>query len=463
MASNTAPAEAGHNTGFGSRGYRAYVLGALLLAYIFNFIDRIMIAILAEPIIREFGLRDWQYGLLSGFGFALFYTLLGIPIARLSERVSRVWIIGIAILLWSAATAACGFAGGFITLLAFRFLVGVGEAGLTPPANSLIADYFVPRSRMQALAIYAMGITIGQILANLFVGLAGYTLGWREIFIAIGIAGVPLGLLILFTVREPPRGFTDPPGARHAGKAGLGETLRQLAGKATFWHVTAGSTLGSFVGYGVGSFVLPFLSRSHTIPYQEAALKYGVLLNTVAAFGTWLAGYLIERFSPRRAHIPLWLPALGFTCASAAYIAAFNAPGVDLVLPLLVVANLFHFFYLGPMYAVSQGVVDARARATAIAILLFIVNLIGYGLGPLFVGALSDLFAAQALPADSGLTLGLCKSAAATLDAGQAASCKSASADGLRLAITVTLTIFLWAAAHFLLAARTYRKDTVTA
>lgn len=459
MSAVSASADTGHETGFGTKGYRAYVLGALFVAYIFNFIDRIMIGILAEPIINHFNLQDWQFGLLSGLAFAAFYTFLGIPVARLSERVNRTYIIGFSILLWSAATALCGLATSFWMLFFFRLMVGVGEAGLTPPANSMISDYFKPRSRTQALAIYAMGITIGTFFANLFVGLVGDTITWQQTFIIIGLAGIPIGVILLLTVKDPPRGFTDPPGTQRPKPPSISQTLNELAGKPTFWFVTAGATLASFVGYGMGNFIISYLVRSHGISVPDAALIYMAPLSVVGAFGTWLCGFLVQKMGGRPL-ASLWLTAGSLIAASLAYVAAFNVPSAAWIFPMLLIANIFHYWYLGPMYAVCGAVVNARTRATAIAVLLFVVNLIGYGLGPLFVGWLSDLMAGLQLSGAQDLTLGICKGDQAGLSADQIATCASASAGGLQLSITITVLIFVVAAGCFLAAMRTYNEDT---
>ncbi|RZV55081.1 MAG: MFS transporter, partial [Pseudomonadales bacterium] len=378
--------------GFGSSSYRGYVLGALLLAYILNFVDRIMIGILAEPIIDHFGLTDAQFGLLSGVAFAVFYSALGIPIARLSERVNRVYIIGTAILLWSLMTMLCGLASSFWMLIAFRLGVGIGEAGLTPPANSLISDYFVPSARTRALAIYTMGITLGSFLASLFVGLTGAKVDWQQTFIIVGLAGIPVGLLILFTVKEAPRGHTDPVHAGATQAASLKSTLEELVRKPTFWIVTLGGTATAFVGYGMSNFSISFLVRNFDISVPNAALYYMAPLALSGAAGTWLCGYLVGKFANGRNDFGLRLTAASLVIAAIGYIAAFNSTNKAMILPLLLLANFFHYWHMGPMYGSVGAVVSTRVRATAIAVLLFVINLIGYGLGPLFVGWLSDRF-----------------------------------------------------------------------
>ncbi|NNC54082.1 MAG: MFS transporter [Pseudomonadales bacterium] len=448
-----------HNQGFGSAGYRGYVLGALLLAYILNFVDRIMIGILAEPIIEHFGLSDSQFGLLSGVAFAVFYSALGIPIARLSEHVNRVYIIGTAILLWSLMTVLCGFASSFWMLFAFRLGVGIGEAGLTPPANSLISDYFKPSARTRALAIYSTGITLGMFLANLFVGLTGGKVDWQQTFIIVGLAGIPVGLLILFSVKEAPRGYTDPAGSAHPTPASLRSTLQELASKPTFWAVTMGGTATAFVGYGTGNFTISFLVRNFDLSVAQAALYYMAPLTLGGAVGTWLCGLLIGRFAGGRNDIGLRLTAISLVLSAIFYISAFNSSNTQLIFPLLMLGNFFHYWHMGPMYGSVGAVVSTRVRATAIAILLFVINLIGYGLGPLFVGWLSDRFAAAQLVSSSGPDLATCLSSSAMLGPDQLSLCSAASAYGLRTAITLTIFVFFIAAFCFALASLRFNRD----
>ena len=208
------------NTGFGSKRYRTYVLSALTLIYIMNFVDRGLLAVVGPDLVPELGISDTQFGLLTGFGFALLYTIVGIPLARYADTGHRVWIMSICVALWSLMTVLCGLAtevtvgsitiGAFWILLMCRVGVGIGEAGCTPPANSLIADYYAPRERSQALGVYAMGVTLGTMFANLIGGWVTDAFDWRTAFFVVGLPGLVIAAIFKFTVKEPPRGFTDP-------------------------------------------------------------------------------------------------------------------------------------------------------------------------------------------------------------------------------------------------------------
>jgi len=444
MTDATAPAFQGYST----KNYRAYVLGALLVVYTFNFIDRVVIGIIQEPIKREFGLTDFELGLLGGPAFAVLYTLLGIPVARLAERHNRMTILAVCLGIWSAFTAACGFAINYATLFAARVGVSIGEAGCTPPANSVISDYFPAERRASALSIYALGIPIGSMIAAVGGGWIATEVGWREAFIWLGVPGVLLAIIVKLTVKEPPR--SAPKGDTPSFFAALGA----LTKKATFWHIAFGSALASFVGYGVGQYLTSFMIRTHGFSLFEGATLVGVVLGLCAAIGTFTSGFLADRISKRHPNALAWLPALGFAIATPMYMLAFVMPTIWLAMPALMIGAITHYFYLGPMYAVTQGVVAPRMRATAVAVLLFIVNLIGYGMGPPVIGALSDFLANGQLAA-AGLTPEICASRS------DDAQCASGIETGLRWAMMIGVLGYLWAGLHFLLSARTLRRDWV--
>jgi MFS family permease len=433
--------------GFGTKAYRAYVLGALLLVYTFNFIDRILISIIQEPIRREFGLQDWQLGVLGGTAFAVLYSLLGVPIARFAERANRISIIAIGFALWSGMTALCGLAGSYLQLLLARVGVGIGEAACSPPSHSAISDYFPANRRASALAIYALGIPLGSMLAALGGGWLAQNYDWRTAFLLLGAPGVALAIVLRLTVREPPRAGAD------TAAPGLVETLRSLSGKSSFWFVAFGGALVSFVGYGTAQFMNSYLIRTFELSVYQASLLFGLIAGVSTTAGTFLGGFLTDRLEPRRPNVHAWLPAVGLVIAAPLYLLALNQTNLALAIAPILAAPVFHYLYLGPMFAVTQGVAQPRMRATAAAVLLLVVNLIGYGLGPPFVGALADAFANIEL-ADAHLTVAGCAAV-------EARACAAARALGLKYAMMVDVCVLLAAAALFLMAARTWLRDRV--
>jgi len=487
-----APDAAGRS--YGAPSYRGYVLILLTLVYTLNFIDRNLLSVIAQPVINAFNLSDTEYGFLNGPPFAIFYALMGIPIAIAADRYNRVVIIALCIAIWSIMAALCGFATSFAFLLIARIGVAIGEAGCTPPANSLIGDYFKPQSRANALGIYAMGVTIGAALANAFGGpiatnLTGANVeqwlqaqnlaalfpidwsnveGWRIAFVVIGAPGVIIALIVLFTIKEPPRGFSDPPGMARRDGAGIVETLRELATKRTFWMMSAGAALTALVGYGLAGFQAPMAQRIHGISPGDFALQFGVPLSLAAAAGTFIGGFATEKLTPRFPTAVCWVPALGLFLSVPFYELAYFMPteNIDLAWWLWGVASLLHFTYLGAQYTIGQGVVSTRSRASAIAVLLLIVALIGNGLGPQIVGFMSDMFMTMQLAANGMegiLTNEMCraKDVLATLPEAQRAICTAAYGEGLRQSMAATALIFIPAAACFWLSSLTYQKDLV--
>lgn len=458
------------NTGqaFGTSGYRNYVLFSLTLLYTLNFIDRILIGVVAQPIIEEFKLQDWQFGLLSGFGFALMYTLMGIPIARLAENMNRVRIIAASVVLWSLMTALCGVAGSFVSLLVFRIGVGIGEAGLSPAANSMIADYYPPRSRARAIAIYTMGITLGGVLANGFGGPITEMFSWREAFLALGIPGVVFGLIFLFTVKEPPRGYADPPTTKKVEKASLKETIAELSAKKTFWLNIIAAAFVAFVGYGVSNFQVAFFQRAHDMSIADAATQIAVPLGLAASFGAFATGYLTEKLSGKYPNAVAWLPGWMLIACVPFYWIGFTTDNLGFALGVLLIGAVLHYGYLGAQYTICQGVASPRSRATAVAVFLFAVNLIGYGLGPLAMGILSDILMSADLASSqfaAELTSDICKGRAedliASLGDAKAQACLTASAEGLRWAMVYIVSIFILTGALYVWICRGLQEDLV--
>jgi MFS family permease len=481
---------------YGTPAYRGYVLIVLTLVYTLNFVDRNLLNVIGQPIINEFGLSDSEYGFLNGPPFALFYALMGIPIAMAADRFNRVVIVAICIAVWSLMAALCGLATSFLFLLFARVGVAVGEAGGTPPANSIIGDYFKPKSRANALAIYAMGVTIGGALSNYFGGpiarnLNGPALqklfegwhwdwavnmadwqhiaGWRVAFVTIGAPGLLVALLLLLTVKEPPRGFSDPPGRQKVERASMIETLKELGPKPTFWTMAMGASLIALVGYGLVGFQSQMVIRLHHIDAGTFALQFGGPLAIFSALGTFAGGFIIDRVSGRFSTAVSIVPVIGFMLAMPLYIFAYYLPTeqlYSLARPLWCLGAFCHYMYLGSQYTIGQGVVSQRSRASAIAILLLLIALIGNGLGPQIVGWMSDMFMGMELNGKGFggvLSTELCRNAGevAKLAADQQAVCSAAYGEGLRSSMVATALIMIPSALFFFLSSLTLKKDMV--
>ena len=370
-------------------------LWILLVVYIFNFIDRQIVNILAEPIRLELGLSDTQIGLMTGLAFALFYTVLGLPIARFSDRATtnRPWLIGGALAIWSAMTALCGLAQNFIQLLLARIGVGVGEAGCTPPAHSLIADMVEPAKRASALAFYALGIPIGTLLGMLIGGLLADTVGWRNAFLIVGLPGIALAVIVFMLLKDPRRTGMVHANAAEQGteQMPMGTALKAMFSSRAFVLLLVAGSAAAFLAYGKITWITIFFQRTHGLTPGETGFWFGVVNGGAGIAGTVLGGYLADRFgSTNRRHV-LTAPAVGMVVTIPFALLAFWSDNWMLALVLLIVPTLCNSLYYGPTYSSVQGLVPLRARAIAAAVLLFFQNLVGLGLGPLFFGILSDL------------------------------------------------------------------------
>jgi MFS family permease len=454
MSAATAPVQAAETP-------RSYALAVLVVIYTSNFIDRSIVNIVGQAIKKDLALTDTQLGLLSGIAFAVLYSTLGIPIARLAERYNRVWIISISLALWSAFTALCGLASSFAFLLLARVGVGIGEAGCSPAAQSLISDYYPPGRRATALSVYSLGLPFGILFGALAGGWLAQSFGWRVAFAIVGLPGLLLALLTVLTVREPPRGRHDPQPAS-AATTPLGEVVRRLFAKPAFTPLLIGVTLAAFGLYGGGAFFVPFLLRGDFgLSLVQAATAYGLFLGLAAGAGVALGGMLTDWDGKRDKRMYAAIPGIAFLFTGPLFAAAalqtdLTAIGVLAVAPLV----LQHLFF-GPTYAITHNMVEARMRATATALLFLPATLLGLGLGPPFVGWLSDLIAARAFTGTGGFAA-LCPGG--TAPAGAAATlaeaCASASFAGVKWALTLTLGgVYPLAGLFYLISARTLRRD----
>lgn len=387
-----------------------YTIALLFIIYTLNFLDRQIINILAEPIKHDLGLADWQLGAMTGLAFALFYTTLGIPIARLSDHRHRGRIIAASLLIWSGFTALCGFATSFVQLLLCRVGVGMGEAGCSPAAQSLISDITTKEQRARALSLYAMGVPIGSLLGMILGGVAVDLWGWRHALVLVGVPGLVVAIISYFTLRDP----RDPRVAKvvgrnmsHAQEAvpTLREAFRELASKRSFWWVSIGAALTSFVGYGHQAFYASFFLRNHKDELNYYAdlfglgtagllgVALGLLLGVGGAIGTFLGGAATDRFIGKGPAVYAYVPALGTLVAAPFFIWAFLLPSGAAAMALLLVPTIFKNVWFGPVFSSIQSVVHQRSRATATAVFLFILNALGLGLGPISIGYLSDTLA----------------------------------------------------------------------
>jgi MFS family permease len=421
-------AQAGRRPEF-SHAYTRYALGLLLVVYIVNFLDRQVIAILLQSIKRDLGLSDTQLGAFSGIAFAFLYSTLGVPIARWADRGVRRSIIALALFVWSGMTALQGLATSFFWLFAARVGVGIGEAGCSPPAHSLIADLFAPARRATALSIYALGIPIGGAIG--FVGGAWLleTFDWRTALVVVGLPGLGLALLVRLTLREPTRGWWE--GARVAQEQpSLAEVARMLRTRRCFVHMALAGALHAFYGYGATAFNPAFLERVHELSPLTIGVWLGAIAATTGVAGTFLGGFISDRVSTRDARWYAWLPGLGSLLVVPLVLLFYLWDEGREALALAALPALMAGLYLGPTFAMTQALVPPRMRAQAAAVLLLILNLIGMGLGPQFVGVLSDLLAPRF------------------------------GVESIRWALLATVVVgALWSAVHYFLAARTLRED----
>ena len=381
-----------------SNRYRYYVLALLTLGYVFNFVDRQVMTILIEPIKAEFGATDTQMGVLSGLAFALFYATLGLPVARLADRWSRTKVLSISMTTWSAVTALCATSTGFWHLALLRVGVGIGEAGGTPPSQSLLADYFAPERRAFAQGILATAPNIG-ILVGLFGGaLIAEAFGWRTVFLVFGIPGVVLALLIYLTVREPDKV------ARPEQDLNLWVALKGILALPSFKMITLGVGFTGISGYGLGVWSPSFLVRVHDMSLVDAGLYLGLIGVFGGGLGTISSGLMVDALAKRDKRWQMWVPMIGIFLSLPTQLAFLLWPvehrlivgGADLPFALIFMglSAIFASFWIAPSYAAVQNLVPQYWRTQASAMMLLAINLLGMGLGPLLVGVFSDMFIA---------------------------------------------------------------------
>lgn len=411
-----------------STGYKVYVLLLLLLVYISNYTDRVLLTVLMPAIKAEFALSDLELGFLSGTAFALFYAVMGLPIAMLADRGNRKAVIVWSVAIWSVMTALCGYAQNFIQLALARVGVGVGEAGSNPPSHAIIADLFGVKTRATALGIYSQGVSIGLVIGIYGGAQLEAAYGWRVAFLALGLPGLLIALLVVATLREPKPGASE--GITDAGRAPpLRKIFAFMASQRALVHVVVGSTLATFVGYSGVLWWPTFIVRSHGLSMADMSLFLALIFGVASGLGIFLGGWASDFFSRKD---PKWMPRVvtfailaGLPFGAAIYLSDDSS----LVFALIGIPAFAGGVYLSPSLAIAQSLVAARMRTVASATLLFVITIVGMGIGSTVIGALSD-----------ALTPAYGK-------------------DGLRYALLVVMSLNLWAAFHYWRAGKFIAED----
>jgi len=408
-------------------------MAVLAVVYMFNFIDRQILAILLPAIREEFQVGDTVLGFLTGTAFALFYVTLGIPIAQLADRWNRRNLVAASLAIWSGMTALSGLAMNIVHLTLARIGVGVGEAGCSPPAHSMISDYYPPEQRSTAMGVYTLGISAGIMLAYLAGGWVAQNIGWREAFFVVGIPGLVLAAVVRFTVVEPQRGASEKRTDTGASPK-LVEVLRFLVTRRSFIHMGIAAGLSSFVGYSVINFVPSFFVRSFGMGLAELGFWLGIIVGIAGGFGFFTGGYIADRISRQGRRRAFLFLAIAMLASALCYVAVFLSQSAFWCLVILVLPTVLSNFYLAPVLAQAQSLVSLRMRSVASALVLMLINGIGLALGPLLTGILSDTLAA------------------------------SFGVEAMRYSLLIVCCVILpWAALHYLLAGQTIDADLARA
>ncbi len=374
-----------------SHASRAWiVLGMLIFVYVLNFLCRTLPAVLAKPIEDSLHITDGQFGLITGFYFAIFYTLISIPIGFLADKTSRSKVLAVACAIWSAATMACGLAASFMQFAVSYMAVGFGEAGGVPPSYALITDYFPPGKRGTALGLYNLGLPIGAAFAIAFGASIAAAFGWQLAFKGLGALGLIAVVGILVIVKEPPRGGLDPASAQPAKKSGFWETLANFFSRRPLVLAALGGGVTQMVTYGVGNFAILFLMREKGMTLDQVAVWYALMVLVVMSAGLFLAGRAVDIFTRRSKHAYGLVGAVSLTISLPFYIAFVSAATWPMALAFLSACMFLNFFYLPAVITLVQQEVRPDQRVMSGALLLLVMNFIGLGLGPTFIGAVSD-------------------------------------------------------------------------
>ena len=408
---------------------RTTALALLFLVSFFNYMDRYMLAVLLPAIKADLQLSDTEIGFITGLAFTLFYATMGIPIARLADRYSRKNIIAIALSVWSAMTALCGLAQNFVQLAIARIMVGVGEAGASPPSHSLIADLFPVEKRARALSVYSLGAPVGILVGFMLGGWVTQLYGWRAALFTVGIPGILVALVVYRQLHEPERGAADGPACRTEVQP-FWFSLKTLMASPTFRHLSVATGLYTVVWLGVVQWLPSFFTRSFGLEIGAVGTWLALILSVSQIIGMLLGGWLADRLGAADLRWYVWVPALAILVSTPMFALTFLTQSSTVAFLSLFLPFMIGVMQGPPSFAVAQGLADIRMRAMAAALLLLITNLIGGGIGPQTVGMLSDYLAA------------------------------GYHQDSLRYALLAVSLIFgLWSSLHYFLAGKTIRRE----
>jgi len=446
-------------SGRSSARQRVWFIAALVAINTCSSIDRVATITIGPAIKRDLALSDLQFGLVAGFGFALFYAFLGLPIARFADTHNRVKLIAAAVSVWSIFLMLSGLARNFLHLMICRIAVGIGEAGVQPPSVSLVSDFYPPQRRGFAIGLLALGVPVGTLMGAVGGGYLTEVLSWRAAFLIIGAPGIVLALLVWAMLRDPPRGMSDrDPSAVHASAPTLIAIARHLRARRSFWHLMVAIGLTNLAVNGLGAFLPQYFARVSHLNLGRVGIVYGSIGAAATLVSFVFGGAVVDWISTRDGRWYVWLPALGCLLSVPLYILSFMTSSAILATVLLTLASICIFLYYTPSQVVLQNMAQPRMRATVAFVFFLVVGLVGVGLGPTLVGLLSDSFAAHLFTLGD-YSLRCPGGVARALTAGLDDACQSASSAGLRYALIGVSGISLWAALHFLLAARNIRKD----
>ncbi len=432
----------------------------MFLVCLFDFADRSVFAVLAQSIKVDLSLSDLQIGLLQGLAFAVLYSSLGLPMARLSERYSRTRLVAACTVVWSIATFWCGMASSFLQLAIGRIGVGVGESGFLPAANSMVGDQFPRNKRASTMSLIMLGTPAGILSGALAGGYIASIAGWREAFIVLGIPGVILGICVWLFVKEPVRGKAD--GLENTSKEtpSFKDFLKTLRRKKSLIFIIMGGATAGFGMTSISQFLAVYLARVHDLNVGDAAKYYGLISAAFLTLGLLISSFGTDRLSKRDARWPAWGGAIGLFCAPFIFGAALNSDNLVLTTVLLIIGGTLMLFFMGPSSGMIQNLLEPRMRATGIACFTLCYTLVGSGLGPVFVGFISDTVAKGSFTGDFMATCpgGVAPSGS---DAALVAACATASALGVKKALMSVLLVFFVSSSFYYLASRTLREDSV--